>query len=188
MAIKISSLLFILFLSLPSLAVGQWRLSLGLDENSYSIKTKASASTNSASTSFVATELTPSVQLFITKKIQFSVNYSQTLLGDYDINGFGTSVRYYFKGGSFNNYSNSSLKIQEIPKWSTFAEVGYKYLSVGAGTVDIKFNRIDAGAGVERYLKDYYFAFLKVHAGQLSSSSTRSGTVMGLSLGLGKYF
>lgn len=188
MDVKFYLLFLFIFLSFSSHADVQWRISFGVDENSYSIKTKASASTNSASTSFVTTDFTPSVQLFITNKVQLSLNYSQTLFGDYDINGFGTSIRYYFQGGSINSYISNNVEIQEVPQWSTFAEAGYKYLSVGAGAVDIKFNRIDFAAGVERYLRDYYFVYLQGHAGQLSSSSTRSGTVIGLSLGLGKYF
>ena len=156
--------------------------------NSYTIKTSKSNTTVDATASFQEIELSPSVKYFITSKLQISFIYHQSLVGEYDINGPGAGVHYYFIGGKSHFSQKSQFSIQTIPVWSFYSGFIYNNISVGGGTLDVKFNHLQIGGGAERAIFENHFLTLSAYYGILQSSTIREGNSFGLSLGIVRMF
>jgi len=184
---KVTLLFLIIIFSTASYAKEIYPFKLGVSfafEN-VSIETKETAETNKATTSFFSSQIVPSVGFFSFPYLLIGAQYTQSVMGEFSVNGVGLFTRYYFIGGATKILKVDENEFKLDPSFSIYAGGAYKNLLIGAGDFDIRFNVFEVSAGMEKYISKNLYIYASTSLSHLSSSSSRVGLGVGASFGIG---
>lgn len=162
-------------------------LSLGNPNDSLSVKSTNGSETN---TDFDQIEFRPTLVYFLNNRFATGVYYFQkTILADFDSNGLGGFIRYYFlNDGTLSHSKLENKTITISPTWTPYFELGVKKETLEAGAVSISFSGFEVAAGVDwHWHNDYFVNFAAYRSSQLSGTS-RALTSISFLLGFGKAF
>lgn len=164
------------------------KLEVGVISSLINVETKASDSTESASTTFNSISIQPEYSYFITSKSAAHITYSKSVSGTYLASGASLGYRQYFLQGTTVVLEKEGQKIEITPDWSPFATLSYKFLSISANNSEIRFEGAEIDVGVDYHLRDFIYVNLKLSYAQLASGTTRNSTPLGFYVGVGKSF